>query len=254
MNNSLKRRTAGYVMTLTIDRPERRNALNAEVIDGLVRGLQEAESDAQVRLVVLTGSGSEAFCAGADLGSPAFRFDYAVPTSAYANLLRVSRALSKPLLVRVNGACMAGGMGLLAMGDLALCASHAVFGLPEVKVGVFPLQVASLLQGMIPDRWLTHLSLTGESIDAMLAREIGLVTQVADDLDAATDALVTRILGNAPVAIRRGLYALKHTRGLPFASSIAFMESQIGLLALSEDAAEGMAAFREKRRPQWAGR
>ena len=178
---------------LTIDRPERRNALNADVIGALQEALHRARSDDTIRAVVLTGAGDEAFCAGADLGADAFEFDYATPTNAYADLLRTARTLDVPLVARVNGACMAGGMGLLAMCDLAIAAPHAIFGLPEAKVGVFPMQVLAVLQAQVPQRFLAQLCLTGDPIDAARAREIGLVNEVADDLDGALERLLSRL-------------------------------------------------------------
>ena len=144
-------------LVLTIDRPERRNALNADVIGALQEALYRVKSDDTIRAVVLTGAGEEAFCAGADLGADAFAFDYATPTSAYADLLRTARTLDVPLIARVNGACMAGGMGLLAMCDLAIAAPRAIFGLPEAKVGVFPMQVLAVLQAQVPQRCLAQL-------------------------------------------------------------------------------------------------
>jgi enoyl-CoA hydratase/carnithine racemase len=185
-------------LLLTIDRPERRNALNAEVIGALQAALDRVKADETIRGVVLTGSGDEAFCAGADLGGDSFAFDYATPTIAYANLLRTARTLNVPLLARVNGACMAGGMGLLAMCDLAIAARHAMFGLPEAKVGVFPMQVLAVLQAQVPQRCLAQLCLTGDAIDAATAREIGLVNEVADDLDGALERLLARVLSNSP--------------------------------------------------------
>jgi len=241
-------------LVLTIDRPERRNALNAEVIDALREALDRAKADETIRAVVLTGAGDEAFCAGADLGADSFAFDYATPTSAYADLLRTARALNTPLVARVNGACMAGGMGLLAMCDLAIAARHAIFGLPEAKVGVFPMQVLAVLQAQVPQRCLAQLCLTADPIDAARAREIGLVNDVADDLDGALERLLARLLSNSPTALRRGLYAMKAMRSLSFEEAIAFGEGQIGLLAMTQDAREGVAAFKDKRKPRWTGK
>ena len=240
-------------LVLTIDRPERRNALNADVIRALQQGLDQARSDDTIRVVMLTGAGDEAFCAGADLGARAFEFDYATPTIAYADLLRTARTLTVPLVARVNGTCMAGGMGLLAMCDLAVAAPHAVFGLPEAKVGVFPMQVLSVLQAQVPQRFLTQLCLTGDPIDAARAREIGLVNEVASDLDAALERLLSRLQSNSPTALRRGLYAMKAMRSMSFEEAITFGEGQIGLLAMTQDAREGITAFKEKRKPQWTG-
>ena len=241
-------------LVLTIDRPERRNALNADVIAALQDALHRAKADPTVRAVVLTGAGEEAFCAGADLGADAFALDYATPTIAYADLLRTARTLTVPLVARVNGACMAGGMGLLAMCDLALAAPRAIFGLPEAKIGVFPMQVLAVLQAQVPQRCLAQLCLTGDPIDAARAREIGLVNEVADDLDGALERLLARLQANSPTALRRGLYAMKAMGSMSFEEAIAFGEGQIGLLAITQDAREGIAAFKEKRRPQWTGK
>jgi enoyl-CoA hydratase/carnithine racemase len=241
-------------LVLTIDRPERRNAMNADVIGALQEALHQARSDDTLRALVLTGSGDEAFCAGADLGANAFEFDHASPTNAYSDLLRTARTLQVPLVARVNGTCMAGGMGLLAICDLAIAAPHAIFGLPEAKVGVFPMQVLSVLQAQVPQRFLTQLCLTGDPIDATQAREIGLVNEVASDLDGALERLLSRLQSNSPTALRRGLYAMKAMRSMSFEEAIAFGEGQIGLLAMTQDAREGITAFKDKRKPQWTGK
>jgi enoyl-CoA hydratase/carnithine racemase len=242
-------------LRLTIDRPERRNALNESVISGLIEAIGRADEDRQIRAIVVTGAGDRAFCAGADLANgTSFAFDYAEPSLGYANLLRRARACTVPLVARVNGACMAGGMGLLAMCDIAIAAGHATFGLPEVKVGLFPMQVLSVLLPLVPRRVLVQMCLTGESIDAPAALAAGLVSAVADPLDAAVDKVLAAILGNSPTAIRRGLYALKRAESMSFEEAIAFTEGQIGLLALTEDAREGMRAFAERRPPVWTGK
>ena len=243
------------VLRLTIQRESRRNAISPAVINALAAALTSANSDRNVRAIVLTGAGDKAFCAGADLQSgQSFQFDYAEPTQGFANLLRLSRQMTVPMVARVNGACMAGGMGLLAMCDLAVAAPHAQFGLPEVKVGVFPAQVLSVLNGLIGARALTELCITGEPVTAQEALALGLVNRVSEDLDAGVHALLARFIDKSPAAIRRGLYMMKRIGTTSFEQSMAFAESQIGLFALTEDAAEGQAAFREKRKPQWSGR
>ncbi|AVO35144.1 enoyl-CoA hydratase/isomerase family protein [Ottowia oryzae] len=243
------------VLRLTIQRESRRNAISPAVINALAAALTSANSDRSLRAIVLTGAGDKAFCAGADLQSgQSFQFDYAEPTQGFANLLRLSRQMTVPMVARVNGACMAGGMGLLAMCDLALAAPHAQFGLPEVKVGVFPAQVLSVLNGLIGARALTELCITGEPIGAEEALRLGLINRVSEDLDAGVSALLNRFLDKSPAAIRRGLYLMKRMGAMSFEESMAFTESQIGLIALTEDAAEGQAAFREKRPPRWSGR
>lgn len=250
-----ERRGTSYWITL--NRPQRRNSLNGEVIAGLTDGLRAAQADGEARAIVLTGCGEQAFCAGADLQpDQSFTFDYSVPTNDYAQLLRLALDCRLPIIARVNGACMAGGMGLLCVADLAVASESAVFGLPEVKVGVFPFQVLALLQRLVPARVVREWCLCGEPIDAATALRWGLVNHLAPggQLDRATERLLGRILGNSPSAVRRGRYALRAMQDMSAGEALAFAEGQIALMALTEDAREGLASFIEKREPKWTGR
>jgi len=244
----------GPVLWLTITREERRNAMSHGVLAGMAQAISQAQHKRSVRAIVVTGAGSKAFCAGADLQSAhAFTTDYSEPHGHLAQLLRVAKASYVPLIARVNGACMAGGMGLLAMCDLAVTSSHAVFGLPEVKVGVFPAQVLSVLQHLIPRRTLVEMCITGEPITSAQALEYSLVNYVDQDVDAKLDWLLARMLDKSPAAVRRGLYTMKKVETMAFEESMAFTESQIALFTLTDDAREGQKAFQEKRKPVWAG-
>ena len=245
----------GAVLWLTIAREERRNAMSHAVLAGMAEAIDAAQAQRDLRAIVITGAGSKAFCAGADLQSAqAFTTDYSQPQGHLAQLLRRARASNLPLVARVNGACMAGGMGLLSMCDLAVAASHAVFGLPEVKVGVFPAQVLTVLQHLVPRRKLAEMCLTGEPLTSAEALQYGLVNYVADDVDAKLDWLLGRMLDKSPAAIRRGLYTMKGIETMAFEESMAFTESQIALFTLTEDAKEGQQAFQQKRKPEWKGR
>ncbi len=244
----------GPVLWLTIQREARRNALNGPVLSAMGNAIAAAQDDREVRAIVVTGAGDKAFCAGADLQTgTAFQTDHSRPNGPMAQLLRRARAGHLPLVARVNGACMAGGMGLLAMCDMAVAARHAVFGLPEVKVGVFPAQVLTVLQQLIPRRRLAELCLTGEPMDAAEALAHGLVNYVDEDVDVRLDWLLARLVDKSPAAIRRGLYTMKTIQAMAFEESMAFTESQIALFALTDDAREGQLAFREKRAPHWKG-
>jgi enoyl-CoA hydratase/carnithine racemase len=243
------------VMRLTINREERRNAMNPDVVNAIAAALDRAQGDREIRVVVLTGAGSKAFCSGADLQSgKSFQHDHSEPYVPFANLARKVRQLNVPLVARVNGACMAGGVGLLSMCDMAVASDHAIFGLPEVKVGVFPAQVLSVLQHLIPRRVLTEMCITGEPITASDAKAIGLVNYASDDLDGKLTWLLDRIIDKSPAAIRRCLYTMKRIDSMSFEEAASFAESQIALTAMTEDAQEGRAAFREKRKPVWTGR
>ncbi len=244
----------GPALWLTIQREERRNAMSHAVLAGMAQAIEAAQADRSVRAIVITGCGTKAFCAGADLqNAKAFTTDYSEPYGHLAQLLRRAKASNVPLIARVNGACMAGGMGLLSMCDMAVAASHAVFGLPEVKVGVFPAQVLSVLQHLIPRRKLAEMCLTGEPITSAQALEYGLINHVGDDVDAKLDWLLGRLLDKSPAAIRRGLYTMKKIEAMAFEESMSFTESQIALFTLTEDAKEGQAAFQQKRNPEWKG-
>ncbi len=256
MTSEVIQERRGNVLWLTFDRPAQRNAITASAMEAIGKAITDAGADRTLRAIVITGSGDRAFCAGADLSGETFRFDYSEPALPYANLLRAAHASKLPLVARVNGACMAGGMGLMAMCDMAVASSHAKFGLPEVKVGVFPMQVIALLQRIISSRDLYEMCLTGEPIDAQEARQMRLVNYVEspEKLDEKVDWLIARLADKSPAAIRRGRYAMRQVEAMSFPEAISFMECQIGLASLTEDSVEGMTAFREKRAPAWTGR
>ena len=246
--------TQGAQCRITLNRPDKRNAINQALIEGVGEGLRAAEADKAVRVVVLTGAGA-AFCAGGDLADGGFAFDFAAPQTAFGDLLRLSQACLKPIVAAVNGACVAGGMGLLAMADVAVAVESAKFGLPEVKVGLFPMQVMSLLARLVAPRVLREWALTGELFDAQAARAAGLVNHVtaAADFEPKVAALADALAARSPSAIRRGKYALRALDGMSFDQAIAFAEGQLGLLSLTGDAREGFAAFREKRAASFKG-
>ena len=246
------------VVWLTIDRPQSRNALNPAALAELRTALAHAQAAADVRAIVLTGAGERAFCAGADLkpGSGSFEPDFAQTTNDFAELLRAGMACTLPIVARVNGHCLAGGMGLLAICDLAVASDAALFGLPEVKVGVFPMQVIAPLRRLIAPRLLDELCLTGEPIGAADAVRAGLINYAvpAGELDAKGAWLIARLVDKSPTAQRRGKYALRASADMSFPEALAFLEGQIATLALTDDAREGRRAFTERRPPQWTNR
>jgi len=255
MNEDLTIERRDGVLRVTITRESRRNAITSAVLVGIGQALELAENDRSIRAVVLTGTGDKAFCSGADLkDGNMFAIDPSRPYGQGALVFRQARSSTVPLIARVNGACVAGGIGLLSMCDLAVSSDSAVFGLPEVKAGLFPAQVLSLLQHLIPRRVLTEMCLTGEPITAAQALQIGLVNYVSADLDSTLDTLLGRLLERSPSALRRGLYIMKKIESMSFEESISFTESQIALLSMTEDAREGQLAFRERRKPTWTGK
>jgi enoyl-CoA hydratase/carnithine racemase len=159
-----------------------------------------------------------------------------------------------PLVARINGDCVAGGMGLMALCDLAVVADHARFGLPEARVGVFPMQVLVFLRGLIGARHVNELCLTGELINAARAYEMGIANEVVpfEELDAKVEALLEKLAKMSPVALRRGKYAIAAMEMMAFGEALAFAETLITVTSLTGDATEGLAAFNERRKPKWA--
>jgi enoyl-CoA hydratase/carnithine racemase len=245
----------GQSLWIWIDREERRNAINKRVISGIEKAVTEAQQDPVLRGIVLTGAGRKAFCAGADLGGGTETFTLGLdePMTDFGKLARVVRNIGIPIIGRINGDCVAGGMGLMSLCDLVVVADHARFGLPEAKVGVFPMQVLVFLRGMIGARHINELCLTGELISATRAREIGIANYVVpfEELDARVDALMSKIGEMSPVALRRGKYAIAAMESMAFAEAMAFAETMISVTSLTNDAAEGIAAFNERRPPKW---
>lgn len=243
------------VIRVTLNRPERRNALTVAMMERIAKVFATAERDRDVRAIVITAAGDRAFCAGADLtpGDTPFQPDFAQLRLPFADLLRAGHASPVPVICAFNGACVAGGMGFFGLCDVALAASTARFGMTEVKVGIFPMQIVAVLRDLIAPRLMADLAMTGRLMGAEEALERGLVNAVVppEDLPAAVDEWVAAILAVSPVAIRRGKYALRAMAAMDFERMIAFAETQVGPMIMTADAREGMQAFNEKRLPVW---
>jgi enoyl-CoA hydratase/carnithine racemase len=246
----------GDALWVWIEREARRNALNSAVLAGMGAAIEASASDSSIRAIVLTGAGEKAFCAGADLseGTGSFRAGADDPTTEFGRLARSAQSVGVPLIGRVNGACVAGGMAILGLCDLVIAAEHARFGLPEAKVGVFPMQVLVFLRATMHARHINELCLTGELISAQRAAEMGIVNEVAaaGELDARVEALLAKVRLSSPAALRRGKQAILAMQMMAFNEALAFAEAQIALSSSSADAQEGLQAFNEKRKPRWA--
>lgn len=250
----------GAVMRLTINRPERRNALNEEVCRALAAGIDVAETDDAVRVVVLTGAGERAFCAGGDLkpgadGAP-FTLDPARPRHYVIDLFRRMEACGKPIVARVNGHALAGGLGLVCACDMAIGADHATLGVPETRVGLFPMMILSYMMRIVPRRKLFEMSITGEPFSAAEACALGILNYAvpAAALDERVDWLVARIVDKSPTGIRLGKQAFHAIEDMPLDKAFEYTQLMLPIMAMTEDAREGFAAFNEKRDPAWRGR
>ncbi|MCU0695786.1 MAG: enoyl-CoA hydratase-related protein [Myxococcaceae bacterium] len=248
----------GGTARLTIDREAARNALSPAVVQQLIEALSRAEADAAVRCVVLTGAGSRVFCAGGDLGGMSGDGFLSAHDGrrAYGLLLQKFQQVKKPTVARVNGHALAGGLGLVLACDLAVATADAGFGTPEIDRGLFPMMLMALLQRHLGRKRALELVLTGERITAARALEWGLVNRVvpAAELDFATGALAASLAGKSQAILALGRRAFFTAEDLPLGQAVEFLASQLSLNILSEDAAEGVTAFLEKRPAKWNDR
>lgn len=250
----------GAARWIFINRHERRNALNQGVAEGLIAAFDAAEADPATRAVVLTGAGDKAFCAGGDLqpdanGAP-FTVDPSDPRNFIIRLFRRMEQCTLPIVARVNGPALAGGLGLLCACDLAVASSSARFGTPESGVGLFPMMILPYLQRVLTPRALMELCITGELFTAEEALAMGLVNYIAppEELDAKTEWLLSRIVNKSPTAVRLGKIGFHAMRDMTLDQAFDYAQLMLPMMAQSKDAIEGFAAFREKRKANWTGK
>lgn len=243
----------GPVAWLTINRPEARNALNREVREGLFDGFRRFSADAAARVLVLTGAGDRAFCAGGDLKEMAADA-LEVPPPDFLPQLGRNIDVDKPVIAAVNGVAYAGGFLLAQNCDLVVAADTATFAITEVTVGR-GAPWAAPLPWLIPPRVAMQLLLTGDPIDAARAHQLGLVNEVVplSGLRAAAQALGERIAANAPLSVLAGKRTVRLMADLPLADAYRRAEEIWAPVYRSQDAQEGPRAFTERRRPVWRG-
>jgi enoyl-CoA hydratase/carnithine racemase len=247
------------VARVTINRPDRRNAMSYGVMQGLRDGVAAARADDDVRVLVLTGAGDRAFCAGADLGGIAENAGAAAAHDGrgfLADLFRDLWSLGKPTIARVRGYALAGGFGLALACDFVIASDDAQFGTPEVNVGLWPYMITVPLLRSMPPKKVLELQATGRRVQADEAERIGFVTRVVpvEDLDAAVDELAASLASKSPLVLRWGRDAFYRVLEMDADPALDYLQGMLSVHTLSEDAAEGVAAFAEKREPHWKGR
>jgi len=247
------------VATLTLNRPARRNALSPELLDALIAELETVKSDADVRVVVITGAGDKAFCAGGDLGSQAAAGGFIgmhQNRGRFADLFHTLFGLGKPTIARVQGTCLGGGLGLMLACDLVVAAEEATFGTPEIKVGLFPMMIMTLIFRNVGRKKGMEMILTGERITADKAEGLGLINESvpADALDARVAALAQRVGGFSPAVLKLGRDAVYETMDMTLRQALEYLRSQLTINTLLEDARVGIKAFLTKTKPEWKGR
>ena len=249
---------ADGVATVTLDDPEKRNMLSGQMLADLVAAMNKAKDDEEVRAVVLTGAG-RAFCAGADLGG--FAADVPLIEKHFASDLfldyfRLMPRLGKPTLAAVNGHVLAGGMGIALSCDLVIAKEGATFGTPEINIGAFPYMIMAIIYRNVPRKRVNEMMLLGERLTAEEAVTYGLANKVvpAAEFDAAVAEWATKLAAKSPVLMRLGHDAMYRQQDMAFEDALEFLRSQLSLTLSTEDIAEGVRAFFEKRDPEWKGR
>ena len=247
------------VATVTLNRPEQRNALSNQMLGELVDAMERARDDAGVRAVVLTGAGEKVFCAGADLGG--FAADAPLVAKHFSSdrfleFFRLMPRLGKPSLCAANGHVLAGGMGLALSCDLVIAREGITFGTPEINVGAFPYMIMAIIYRNVPRKKVNEMMLLGERISAEQAVDYGLANKVAAaaEFDAAVADWAGKLASKSPVLMRLGHDAMYRQQDMAVDDALEFLRSQLSLTFTTEDIVEGVTAFFEKRDPQWIGR
>jgi enoyl-CoA hydratase/carnithine racemase len=250
---------ADGVATITINRPERRNALSWTVMTELREAFARAKADPGVRVVVLTGAGDKAFSAGADLSGMAAGAGFVDLHDARGELARLFREvweLGKPTVARVRGYSLAGGFGVALMCDVVIAADDAQFGTPEIDVGLWPMMITAPMLRSMPAKVALELMMTGRRVSAEEGLRIGFVNRVvpADRLDAAVDEVTSVLAAKSPAVMKLGRDAFYAVLDQDAEHALRLLQAGLTLVTQTEDAGEGILAFQEKRAPQWSGR
>jgi enoyl-CoA hydratase/carnithine racemase len=258
--NSLLFEVRGAVAWVTLNRPDKRNAIGPDTCRLLQGALQRAGAERAVRVVVLTGAG-EAFCAGGDLSALAAAPSAAPGTGechpkSLSDVFLTMHELGKPIVAMVNGHALAGGLGLVLAADLALASDRASFGTTEIRVGLWPMMVSAELARNVGRKKALELMLSGERISAAEAERIGIVNRVVPhlELSARTEQLAAELASRSPAVLALGLRAFYASQEMAHPAALRYLEEELERVLALEDAREGLAAFMAKREPRFQGR
>ena len=247
------------VARITIDRPDRRNAINPDVVRGIAASLERAETEDGVVVVVLTGSGDKAFCAGGDLGGMAGadgKVGEHYLRAEVGDLFTRMRESALPIVARVNGHALAGGFGLMLACDLVIAADEAQIGMPEVNIGLWPFMISAVIQRDVPRKLALEMMLTGKRVPAAEGERWGFINRVVprNELDVAVDEMTAELRSKSPLIIGLGKRSFYRAEDMDIESALDYLSGMLTVCLSSEDTIEGVAAFIEKRAPEWKGR
>ncbi len=247
------------VARITLNRPEARNALSRTLVRELGEALAAFEADAAARVIVLAGAGDRAFCAGADLKALSDRGTALEARESFSGLARILDVIPRmrtPVIAQVHGFALAGGCGLAVGCDVVIAADDAVFGLPEITIGMLPLVVmAPILRAAGRKRGMLMI-LSGERVGSAEALAMGLVSRVVPraDLERESSALAARLAGFSPTALAIAKEAAMTAPDMEYGAALRYLRELTTLVSMSDDVKEGVAAFFARRPPEWKGR
>ena len=248
----------GHVATVTLNRPDQRNPLSATMLRDLTSAFRWCQQEPDVRVVVLTGAG-RVFCAGADLTS----FDGEMSglekfrsRDLFVDLFVLMAELSKPIVGRINGHALAGGLGLASSCDILVTVDTATFGTPEINVGIWPMMIQAILSRNIPRKVLLEMEMLGQRMTAMQLQSLGVVNRVVphEQLDITVSEIAGELAKKSPVAMRLGRDSFYRHQDMDFRAALHYLHGQFLLVSQTEDSREGIKAFFEKREPDFKGR
>jgi enoyl-CoA hydratase len=247
------------VATITLNDPDTRNALSAELLGGLIESFERARDEPDVRCVVLRSSHEKTFSSGANLGGFAGEDSLVhkhFGSERFVGLFKLIGELGKPTICAAQGHVLAGALGIALACDLIVAAEDATFGTPEINIGTFPFMIMALIYRNVPRKKANELLLLGERWSAERALAAGIVNKVVptDELDAAVAEWAGKLAGKSPVIMRLGKEAMRRQLDMPLDDALDYLRAQLSLALSTEDIVEGVTAFFEKRDPQWKGR
>ena len=256
----IKTAKAGHLFTVTLARPEKRNAFTPMMAEEIIYALAYAHYEVNIRCVVLKAEGP-VFCAGADLNAfhdaSSNTLNPSLPTiREEARLGDAFNELLKPCIAQVEGPVLAGGFLMICGCTFVFSVPEATFSLPEVKRGIWPMQVMASLAPILPPRKILEMTITGKAYSGKEALEMGLVTHLTEKetIVEEVNALAAQICNSAPLAIQSGMKSLQELKNIPQNEQHTFLKNQLDKLLRTEDAKEGVLAFKEKREPIWKGK
>ena len=247
----------GHVATVTLNRPEQRNPLSAVMLRDLAAAFQWCRDESDVRVVILTGAG-RVFCAGADLSS----FDGEMTgleryrsRDLFVDLFILMAELGKPIVGRINGHALAGGLGLACSCDILVSVDTATFGTPEINVGIWPMMIQAILSRSIPRKVLLEMEMLGDRWTATQLQSLGIINRVVplEQLDSAVKEIADQLAKKSPVAMRLGRDSFYRQQDMDFRAALHYLHGQFLLVSQTEDSREGIKAFFEKREPDFKG-